>query len=229
VTEKVAEFRGTLCGSGPSGGRGGGRETVWITSTERAEDAEGTGALGRMKTVGGTRELCGTEDKTVFSGWMVWGGMADGHEFGLCEGLALDGDETGQWRERDGRTRAVLLAEIEIDAPAVHGEATVCSVGMEERGVAVVGVCAGLFPEDLFEDVDGGCAGGDVDGVGEAVVEEDKLDELAFDLVEGGVEGAAGGALFDGGQGGGVGVGVRGGSRAGGELVGGGGGGDEGG
>jgi len=49
-----------------------------------------------------------------------------------------------------------LLAEIEIDAPAVHDETTVCSVGMEERGVTVVGICAGLFPEDLFEDIDGG-------------------------------------------------------------------------
>jgi len=47
------------------------------------------------------------------------------------------------------------LAEIEIDAPTVYGEATVCSVGMEERGVTVVGICTSLFPEDLFEDIDG--------------------------------------------------------------------------
>lgn len=31
------------------------------------------------------------------------------------------------------------------------------------------------------------------------MVEEDKLDELAFDFIEGGMKGAAGGALFDGG------------------------------
>ena len=52
------------------------------------------------------------------------------------------------------------------------------------------------------------------------MVEEDKLDEFAFNLVEGGMEGAARGALFDGGQGGGVGVGMRGSSRARGEFVG---------
>jgi len=102
VTEKVAKFGGTFCGSGPSGGGGGGgRETIWITSSERAKDAEGTGTVGRgrMETGGvrWTRELCRTEDKTMFSGWMVWGGMTDGHEFGLCERFALDwGDETGQ-------------------------------------------------------------------------------------------------------------------------------------
>ena len=54
------------------------------------------------------------------------------------------------------------------------------------------------------------------------MVEEDKLDEFAFNLVEGGMEGAARGALFDGGQGGGVGVGMRGSSGARGKLVGGG-------
>lgn len=57
--------------------------------------------------------------------------------------------------ERDGRTGTVLLAEIEIDTPTVYGETTVCSVGMEERGVAIMGICACLFPEDLFKDIDG--------------------------------------------------------------------------
>jgi len=54
------------------------------------------------------------------------------------------------------------------------------------------------------------------------VVEEDELDELAFDLVEGGMEGAAGRTLFDGRQGRGIGVGMGSGSRARGEFVGGG-------
>jgi len=58
-------------------------------------------------------------------------------------------------RERDGHTGAVLLAEIEIDAPTVYGETTVCSVGMEERRVTIMGICACLFPEDLFKDIDG--------------------------------------------------------------------------